>query len=92
MAASSDWQVEVRRAFGGTVRQVRLVRQVSQEELAHISGLDRSYVGQVERGERNLSLENICRLAKGLSVPPSRLLDGINLIPAESPVNGDLLP
>jgi transcriptional regulator with XRE-family HTH domain len=47
---------------------------ISQEDLAYAADLDRSYVGQVERGERNISLDNIYRLAKALGVPPSSLL------------------
>ena len=41
---------------------------MSQEELAHMAGLDRTYVGGVERGERNLALDNIHRLAAALGV------------------------
>jgi transcriptional regulator with XRE-family HTH domain len=46
---------------------------MSQEQLAHEAGLDRSYVGGVERGARNVSLDNIHRLAKALRVPPRDL-------------------
>jgi len=45
----------------------------SQEELARNSGLHRTYVGAVERGERNISIDNIERLAKTLNVNPSEL-------------------
>lgn len=48
---------------------------LSQEELAARAGLHRTYVSSVERGERNLSLANIHRLADALGVPPSSLLD-----------------
>lgn len=56
------------------MRQLRLQRGVSQNRFAHRIGLDRSYVGSVERGERNVSLENICVIAAGLDVPPAELL------------------
>lgn len=56
------------------VRALRREAGISQEDLANRSELDRSYVGQVERGERNISLDNIYRLAKALEVPPSSLL------------------
>lgn len=47
---------------------------LSQEQLAHLAGLDRSYVGQVERGERNITLDNIYRLANALHSNASDLV------------------
>lgn len=64
-----------RALFGARVRQVRKARGLSQESLAYEAGLDRTYVGGVERGERNVSLLNICKLAKALGVPPKYLVD-----------------
>jgi transcriptional regulator with XRE-family HTH domain len=60
--------------FGKRVAALRKERQWSQEKLALESGLARSYLGGVERGKRNISLINICRLADTLSVHPSALL------------------
>jgi transcriptional regulator with XRE-family HTH domain len=48
---------------------------MTQEQLALAADLDRSYVGQVERGERNVALVNIAKLAGALGIPPSTLLD-----------------
>lgn len=59
---------------GQTIRKLREGAGVSQEELAATAGLHRTYVGSVERGERNVSLENIVRLAHALGVRPSILL------------------
>ena len=64
----------IRKGFGERLRELRRAFGVSQEELALICGLDRSYVGQVERGERNIALENIHRIARGFGIPPSELL------------------
>lgn len=63
--------------LGETVRRLREHEGISQEELADRCGLHRTYVGSVERGERNVSLANIVRLAKALNVAPSSLLDGM---------------
>ena len=63
----------VKSRFGKRLRQLRDERGYSQEELAERAGLHRNYVGGVERGERNVALENIVKLAKALSIPPSEL-------------------
>ncbi len=64
------------KAFGNRVRQLRLCRGLSQESLAHEAGLHRTYVGAVERGERNVSLRIIWRLAEALGVMPGALFRG----------------
>ena len=65
------------RQFGDQVRQIRLARGLSQEAMAQECGLHRTYYSAVERGERNVSLRNIVRIAHGLGVEPSRLFAGI---------------
>lgn len=68
----------VKREFGLRMREVRKSKSLSQERLAFETGLDRSYIGGVERGERNVSLVNIVRIANALNVHPSILLGGRN--------------
>jgi transcriptional regulator with XRE-family HTH domain len=63
----------LKRHFGLRIRELRGKLGYSQEELAHLSGLDRSYVSEVERGVRNISLVNIGRLADALGVSLSDL-------------------
>jgi transcriptional regulator with XRE-family HTH domain len=63
--------------FGATIRDLRRKLGFSQEVLAEKADLHRTYIGGVERGERNLSLENIVRLAHALKVTPSQLLERI---------------
>lgn len=63
--------------FGRNVRARRLELGLSQEELAFNCDLDRSYMGSVERGERNISLMNIVKIAKALDVEPEVLLKKI---------------
>ena len=64
----------IRKGFGKLLRGKRHDRKISQEELAFQSGLHRTYVGSVERGERNLSLENIFIFAKALRCAPKELI------------------
>lgn len=60
--------------FGLRISFLRKQLGWSQEKLALESGLARSYLGGVERGQRNIALVNICRLAEALSVEPAELL------------------
>ncbi len=55
--------------YGSVVREVRRERRLSQEELAHQSGLHRTYITDIERGARNVSLRNIIRIAGALNIP-----------------------
>ncbi len=66
---------ERRRAFGRRLRALRLERKLSQEALADLAGIHRTYVGSVERGERNIALDNINALADALGVSPGSLVD-----------------
>lgn len=63
--------------FGEQVRRLRKARGLSQEELAELADMHRNYIGGIERGERNVALLNILRLAKALGVSLSELLEGI---------------
>ncbi|MHB1613850.1 MAG: helix-turn-helix domain-containing protein [Actinomycetes bacterium] len=67
----------VARTFGERLRALRRDRGWSLERLAEAAGLHWTYVGSVERGERNISLLNIVRLAAALGVDPSDLLVGL---------------
>ena len=66
--------VNPKSAFGKAVRRLRLTRQLSQEELAELAETHRTYIGDVERGTRNISLINMGRIAQALGVPLSRLI------------------
>ena len=68
---------KIKNLFGEHIRKFRKSKGLSQEELALQSGLDRTYIGGVERGERNISLINICRIADALSISPDLLLSNL---------------
>ena len=61
--------------FGRRLAEIRRAKGWSQEKLALESGIARSYLGGVERGQRNIALLNICKLADTLEVPPGTLLE-----------------
>jgi transcriptional regulator with XRE-family HTH domain len=60
--------------FGRNLRRLRLAVEISQEELGFRANLDRTYVSSVERGHRNISIDNIFRLASALECDPRELL------------------
>ncbi|MFZ0946463.1 MAG: helix-turn-helix transcriptional regulator [Syntrophobacteraceae bacterium] len=60
--------------FGQRVRQERTTRKLSQEQLAELAGVHRTYIGMIERGEKNITLESIEKLAKALELKPEELL------------------
>jgi len=72
MNKASD--LATRLILANTVRQLRLIRHWSQELLGFEAGVDRTFISHVERGARNISIDNIERLAKALSVHSYQLL------------------
>ena len=66
----------LRTTLADNLRRLRKEQGLSQESLADRASLHRTFVGAVERGERNISLDNIGKLAAALDIAPSRLLTG----------------
>jgi len=60
--------------FGEKVREERLKQHLSQEELASRAGVHRTYIGMIERAEKNITLENIEKISKALNLPIDNLL------------------
>jgi ribosome-binding protein aMBF1 (putative translation factor) len=67
----------LRKAFGKKVREIRKTKGFSQESLAEAADLHRTYIGSIERGEQNVSIDNIDKIAKALKVRPAALFDGL---------------
>ena len=65
-------------SLGTNIKKIRGDLGISQEQLALLSGIDRTYIGGVERGERNIGLINLVRIAKALKVPCSRLVKDVD--------------
>jgi len=66
-------KLEILVAFGEIVRDLRKAKGFSQEELADKADLHRTYIGMIERGEKNLTLVNICKIAQALKISLSEL-------------------
>lgn len=70
---------ETLKRLGDAVRAARKERALSQEALADAADLDRSHMGKIERGERNVTLLNVVRIAKAIGCKPSELLGSAGL-------------
>jgi transcriptional regulator with XRE-family HTH domain len=66
---------QIREALGRRIRLLRKQEGYSQEEFADLVGLHRTYIGAIERGERNVSIDNIAKMANGLDLKISFLLE-----------------
>ena len=64
---------KIKREFGQRLRAIRQQKGLSQETLGLTCGLDRTYIGGVERGERNISLVNIYKITRALKIKPATL-------------------
>lgn len=72
--------MDYQKILGDNIRSLRLQRQITQEQLAEQCDLHRTYIGAMERGDRNVSLNNIVKVAHALNVTPSDLLTCKNKI------------
>lgn len=71
---TAQGRLQVHREFGARIRQLRRQQQISsQQQLGHLAGLHRTFIGRVERGETNVTLANIVRLATALRVSLAEL-------------------
>lgn len=66
-------KLDVLKAFGERVREIRARKGLSQEGLARAAKIDRTYIGGIERGERNLGIKNVHRIADALGIPAAEL-------------------
>lgn len=74
---SKTQKSNIRQIFAKNLKSERLAKNLSQEELADLAGLHRTYVSSVERGERNISIDNIAKLAQALGISISVLIGNV---------------
>lgn len=70
-----SYENEIKKKFGKTLRSLRLQKSISQEKLAELSNLHRTYISEVERGNRNISIVNIFRICASLEIDPASFFD-----------------
>ncbi len=71
-----EMKTMLQKIFAQNIKKYRAINGYSQEDLAHISGLHRTYISGIEMGKRNVSIKNIEKIAKAFNVSPSKLLEG----------------
>lgn len=76
--------MDITKELGLRIRYYRKEKQITQEKLAEICGLHPTYIGQLERGEKNATVESIYRVAKGLDLPMSRLVENVEYLGNDS--------
>lgn len=69
--------LDLLKRFGDRVKEVRLSQKISQEELADLAGLHRTYIGMIERGEKNITIKNINKIAGALKISLSQLFNNL---------------
>jgi len=69
-------KIEISIKFGEKVRELRIKKGLSQEKLAEIADVHRTYIGMIERAEKNITLVNIEKIAKALNVSISSMFEG----------------
>lgn len=72
-----DYRMVIQTELGLRIRYYRKQQKISQEKLAELASLHPTYIGQVERGEKNATMESIYHIAKGLGIPLSQLFTDI---------------
>lgn len=72
--------MDITKELGFRIRYYRKEKHITQEKLAEICSLHPTYIGQLERGEKNATVESIYRIAKGLNIPISRLLEDVEYL------------
>ena len=73
------WNMDVNACLVTKIRKLRHEQRFSQEELADRADLHRTYIIHIENGKREISVETLCKIARGFDILPSELMNGIAL-------------
>lgn len=65
----------INKQIGDKIRKYRMEKELTQEALAHEADLHRAYIGQIERGEKNIGVQNLQKIAAALKIKVSKLID-----------------
>lgn len=68
---------DLQKIIGDRIRIYRKAAGMSQNELAEKVGMHYAYIGQVERGEKNMTIKTLCRISEALEIPPEKLIAGV---------------
>jgi len=66
---------KVRKKIGEVIREHRIAMDISQEKLAELADVHRNYIGKIERGEQNITINSLCRFANVFKCPLSKLME-----------------
>ena len=72
---ANEGTVSLRQSFAANLKRERIALGLSQKALAHVTGVHRTFIGSVERGESNITIDNIEKLARALKIEPAELFE-----------------
>src|ERR1700744_5376854 len=81
--------MDIEKKFGAAIKKWREKSELSQDDLARRAGLHRTYIWDIERGSRNVSLKNVQKLSDGLAIPLATLFASLENKPATAPMTTD---
>ncbi len=79
MATINEMSASILKFLGSRIRDTRKSQRLSQEQLAEVSGLHHTYIGAVERGERNISIKSLLKITNALKIPIGEVFESVDL-------------
>ncbi len=79
MGTINEMSTSILKFLGSRIRDMRKSQRLSQEQLAKVSGLHHTYIGAVERGERNISIKSLLKITNALKIPIGEVFESVDL-------------